>query len=127
TGPARAVAEYRSASDLLAQGRVEAALSGFAAALRYDNRNVPARQALAVLLLDNQRGAEAQAVLREGIEAVPSNTSWPLLLARLQVEGGDVRGALETLERSLPQARGQPEYHAFLATLMQMQGRHADA
>ena len=127
TGPARAVAEYRTASDMLAQGRVPAALEGYATALRHDPRHVPARQALAVLLLDNGRAAEAQGVLREGIEAVPSNTSWPMLLARLQVEGGDVKSALETLERSLPQARGQPEYHAFVATLMQMQGRHADA
>ena len=51
------------------------------------------------------------------------NGQW-LLSGRIAGEALTIR---ETLERSLPQARGQPEYHAFLATLMQMQGRHADA
>jgi MSHA biogenesis protein MshN len=126
-GVPRASAEYRSANDLLSQGRVDAALARYADALRSDPRHVPARQSLVVLLLDQGRTTDAQNILREGIAAVPQSTQWPMLLARLQVEGGDVKGGLETLERSLPAAQGQAEYHAFLATLLQMQSRHREA
>jgi MSHA biogenesis protein MshN len=127
SGSARANQEYRSANDQLAQGRLDAAMRAYAEALRLDPRHVPARQAMVVILLDKGRVAEAQTALREGIEAVPQNASWPMLLARLQVEGGDAKAALDTLEASLKYAQGQAEYHGFLATLMQMQTRHGDA
>ena len=127
TGTSRAVSEYRSANDLLAQGRVDAALARYADALRSDPRHVQARQSLVVLLLDQGKSAEAQNALREGVAAMPQNTSWATLLARLQVQGGDAKAALETLERALPHAQGQAEFHAFLATLLQMQSRHREA
>jgi len=126
-GAPRAAAEYRSANDLLSQGKTDAALARYGDALKSDARHVAARQSLVVLLLQEGRTAEAQNVLREGIAQVPSVTSWPMLLARLQVEGGDPKGALETLERSLPQGEGSAEYRAFLATLLQMNSRHRDA
>jgi MSHA biogenesis protein MshN len=127
TGTPRANAEYRSANDLLAQNRVEAAIGRYADALGYDPRHVQARQSLVVLLLEQGRVAEAEGLIREGITLVPQQASWPMLLARMQVQAGDAKGALETLERSAPNAQGNAEYHAFLATLMQMQGRHREA
>ena len=126
-GAPRAAAEYRSANDLLSQGRTDAAIARYGDALKWDARHVAARQSLVVLLLQEGRGAEAQNALREGIAQVPNITSWAMLLARLQVEGGDSKGALETLERSLPQGEGSAEYRAFLATLLQMNSRHRDA
>jgi MSHA biogenesis protein MshN len=126
-GAPRAAAEFRSGNDLLSQGRTDAAIARYADALKSDARHVAARQSLVVLLLQEGRAGEAQNVLREGIAQVPTITSWPMLLARLQVEGGDSKGALETLERSLPQAEGSAEYRAFLATLLQMNSRHRDA
>jgi MSHA biogenesis protein MshN len=127
SGTMRANQEYRSGNDQLAQGRVDAAMRAYAEALRLDPRHVPARQAMVVMLLDKGRIPEAQAALREGIAAIPQNTSWPMLLARLQVEGGDAKAALQTLEGSLTYAQGQAEYHGFFATLLQMQTRHGDA
>ena len=127
SGPPRAAAEYRSASDHFAQGRPDAAQAAYAEALRHDPTHVPARQSLVVMMLEQGRSAEAQHVLRDGIAAVPRNVAWPMLLARLQVEGGDPKAALETLERSLPQAGDEAEYRAFVATLMQMQSRHREA
>jgi MSHA biogenesis protein MshN len=73
------------------------------------------------------RGAEAQGVLREGLAALPENTAWAMLLARLQVEGGDKAGALATLDGALPYAKNRPDYHAFVGTVLQMQGRHKEA
>ena len=129
TGTPRAAAEYRNANDLLSQGRTDAAIARYGDALQSDPRHVPARQSLVVLTLEQGRAADAQNLLREGIALVPENTAWPILLARLQIQGGDTKGALETLERSLPQAQGQgqAEYLAFFATLLQMHFRHREA
>ena len=126
-GPARAVAAYRAANEELARGRTDLALAGYAEALKADSRHMPARQAMIVVLLEQGRSAEARNALLEGIEAVPTNSTWPMLLARLQVEAGDVKGGAETLERSLSTAGTQADYRAFLATLLQMQSRHTDA
>src|SRR6185436_1125884 len=93
TGPARANAEYRRANDLLNQGRIEGALAAYGEALRADPRHVPARQAMVVVLLEQGRGADATTALREGITAVPQNIAWPMLLARLQIDANDARGA----------------------------------
>jgi len=40
-----------------------------------------------VLLLEQNRTAEAESMLREGIALVPQNTAWPMLLARMQKSG----------------------------------------
>ncbi len=109
------------------QGRAELAIDAYASALRFDPKHAAARQALVALLMGRGRGAEAQGVLREGLVALPENTAWAMLLARLQVEGGDRAGALATLDAALPYAKNRPEYHAFVGTVLQMQGRHKEA
>lgn len=58
-------------------------------------------------------------------EANPASTA--MGAARLQVERGDVRGAIDTLERSLPEASGRADYHAFLAALLQRDEQHKPA
>jgi MSHA biogenesis protein MshN len=50
-----------------------------------------------------------------------------MMLARLQVERGAVAEATETLEKALPYANSQAEYHAFLAALLQRQNRNEEA
>jgi MSHA biogenesis protein MshN len=112
---------------MMNQGRVELAIDAYAGALRFDPKHTAARQALVAVLIGRGRGAEAQGVLREGLAALPENTAWAMLLARLQVEGGDRAGALATLDAALPYAKNRPDYHAFVGTVLQMQGRHKDA
>jgi MSHA biogenesis protein MshN len=123
----RVAAEYRNAIDLMNQGRAEPAIDAFAGVLRVDPKHAAARQALVALLIGRGRTAEAQGVLREGLAALPENTAWAMLLARLQVEGGDRTGALATLDAALPYAKNRPDYHAFVGTVLQLQGRHKDA
>jgi len=123
----RAAAEYRSAVALMEQGRFEPAIDAYAGALRFDPKHAAARQALAALLIGRGRMAEARGVLREGVEALPENVAWAMLLARLQVEGGDNAGALATLDGALPHAKNRPDYHAFIGTVLQMQSRHKEA
>ena len=125
--PERASAEYRRAVELMNQGRVELAFDAYSRALSLDPKHAAARQALVALLMGRGRVADAQGVLREGLAALPDNTAWAMLLARLQVEGGDRAGALATLDGALPYAKNQPDYHAFVGTLLQMQGRHKEA
>ena len=122
-----AAREFRSAVELMNQGRVELAIGTYASALRLDPKHVAARQAMVVLLMERARVAEAQSVLRDGLLALPGHTAWAMLLARIQVGAGDAAGALETLDSALPYAKDRPDYHAFVGTVLQMQARHKEA
>lgn len=127
TNQQRATASYRAAVDAMSQGRVDEAATRYTETLRLDAGHAAARQALVVILLDRNRRADAQEALREGLSLTRDNTAWAMLLARLQVEAGDVPGGLRTLEGSLPFARSEPDYHGVMGTLLQMQGRHSEA
>ena len=123
----RADAEFRKAVTLMQQGRITDAVAGYETALRLDAGHDAARQALVALLLENKRGIEAEQVLQERLKSKPDHTGFTMLLARLQVERGATQEATTTLEASLPYAHTQPEYHAFLAALLQRLNRHEEA
>lgn len=123
----QAEAEFHKASELAQRGSIADALVGYEAALRLNPGYDAARQALAALLLESKRGAEAERILHEGIKNRPEQAGFAMLLARLQVERGAVGEALATLEKSLPFANRQADYQAFLAALLQRQNRHDEA
>ena len=50
-----------------------------------------------------------------------------MLLARLQVEHGEVEQATATMEKLLPYADSQADFQAFFAALLQRQHRHKEA
>jgi MSHA biogenesis protein MshN len=50
-----------------------------------------------------------------------------MVLARLEVDRGEVGGAINTMVGALPYVRSDPEFYAFLAALLQRDGRHRDA
>jgi MSHA biogenesis protein MshN len=58
---------------------------------------------------------------------LPEESSFTLTLARLDVEAGDVGGAIELLERRQASARGDPQYHALLGALLLRVRRYEDA
>jgi MSHA biogenesis protein MshN len=120
-------AEFRKAAALMQQGRIADAIGGYEAALQLDAGHQAARQALVALLLEGKRNADAERVLQDGLQARPDVAGFAMLLARLQVERGALEQAVATLEKSLPQAGSQGDYHAFLAALQQRQNRHDDA
>jgi MSHA biogenesis protein MshN len=70
---------------------------------------------------------EAERVLEEGVRLSPGQTGFNMTLARLQAERGDNALATATLQRGLEHAQGSAEYAAFLAALLQRQGRHEEA
>jgi MSHA biogenesis protein MshN len=86
-----------------------------------------ARQALAGVLLDARQQDEAMRVLREGLQLAPSQFGFAMMLARLQVERGELDAGVQTLSRSAEYAGNSAEYAAFYAGLLQRQQRHAEA
>ncbi|MFY9262004.1 MAG: tetratricopeptide repeat protein [Gallionella sp.] len=123
----QAEAEFHQATMAMQKGRIAEALAGYEAVLILDPKHEAARQTLVALLLENKRGADAERVLQAGLLQNPQQITFAMQLARLQVERGALAAGLETLNATLPYAKEQADYHAFLAALLQRQGRHADA
>jgi MSHA biogenesis protein MshN len=118
---------YKQGVSLAQQSRPADAQRALRQAIGANPENHPARQMLAGLLVDAGRNAEAVALLQDGLVLAPGHSGFTMALARLQVAAGTETQALATLEQGLPGAGDDPEYHAFYATLLQNQGRHAEA
>jgi len=136
--PARAVASgrtetpaqradnaYKRALGALEDGRVTEAIATLQAGLRANPKHEAARQTLVSLLIEAKRPEEAMRQLQAALALDPRQPSLAMLLARLQFERGGP--ALETLNRTLPHAAGNGEYHAFLAGVLQREGRAREA
>ena len=124
---ARAENEYRKAIDAVNQGRAAEAVDGLTRALHEDALHTGARQLLLKLLLETRRVDEALQVLHEGLQGQPAQLGWAMTLARLQVDRGDLAGAWQTLEFSLPAAGHSADYQGFAAHVLERLGRHREA
>lgn len=122
----RAEHAYRQAYASLQQGRMGEAEESLQQALQFEPRHAAARQALAALLVESRRLEHAEQVLQQGLELQPGNSGYVMTLARIQVERGAVATALATLRHN-PPASENPEYHGFLAALLQRSERHKEA
>lgn len=78
-------------------------------------------------LLAQGKRAEAEPLFRQGLARLPAQTDAAMTLARLQVDHGDLAGAWETLQKSLPHAQQQPSYRAFCGTVLQRLNRSREA
>jgi len=116
---------YRRALGSLQEGRVSEAIAGMENALDLNPRNDGARQTLIGLLVENKRNDEAIRNLRLALAIDPGQPPMAMLLARLQMEEG--APASETLLRTLPYAKNNAEYHAFLGTALQREQRNGEA
>lgn len=116
---------YRRGLVALQEGRIHAALTDFERALEIDPRNEAARQTYISLLLENKRNDDAVRQLRLALGIDPRQPGLAMILARLQLEKGGP--ALQTLLTTMPYAGSNPEYHAFLAGVLQREQRHAEA
>lgn len=123
----QAESEFNKANLAVQEGRTGEALAGYETALHSDPAFKPARLSWVGLLLNLKRNEEADRVLQEGLKLNPHDTSFAMLLARLQVERGAELLALDTLQKNLPDAKDQADYQAFMAVLMQRQNRHQEA
>jgi MSHA biogenesis protein MshN len=123
----RADAEYRKAIAAVNMGRMPEALDGLRNALKHDGQHSGSRQLLVRLLLEMKRPDEAIQALREGLQEQPAHLGWAMTLARLQVDRGDLAGAWQTLEHSLPVAGSSADFQGFAAHVLQRLGRSKDA
>lgn len=119
--------EYRKALAAYRQGRPNEAAEGFQNALRLDPRHVSARQALLSLLLEQRRWPEAQAAATEGLALVPAQPGWAMILARLQVEQGQVAEAEQTMATHAAHGERSPDYQAFHGLLLEKLQRPQEA
>lgn len=123
----RAENEYRKAVLLMQQNKLAEAAIVLEQTLQLDARHIAARQALIGILLDGKQQDEAIQRAREGIAQDPAQTGLAMILARLQVEKGELPSAIATLERSLPYGAERADYRAFLGALLQRDGKHKQA
>lgn len=126
TAQQRAEVAFRKGAALLQEARASAAEASFREALREDANHVGARQALLGLLLDSKRTDEAEKLLKETLALNPRQPRHAMVLARLQVDRGEVAGGVNTLVAALPYVQSDAEYYAFLAALLQREGRHRE-
>ena len=123
----RAEADYRKAIAAVNQGRLDEAVDGLRKTLRDDAMHVGARQLLVRLLLEAKRNDDAAQVLQDGLQGQPAQLGWAMTLARLQVDRGDLAGAWQTLDFSLPAAGHSADYQGFSAHVLQRLGRPREA
>ena len=123
----RADNTYAKAISLIESGQKAEAISALENLLVQNPRHASGRQTLVGLLLDAKRPSDAVRALQDGLRLDPSRTGMTMVLARVQVEIGDTKAAIASLQRSLPYAVKTPEYQAFLAALFQREKQHGEA
>ncbi|HVY07060.1 MAG TPA: tetratricopeptide repeat protein [Burkholderiales bacterium] len=123
----RAEIAFRRGVAQIQEGRASAAELDFREALKLDQTHAGARQALLGLLLEARRNNEAEQLLRKALDINPRQPRHAMVLARLEVERGEVAGAINTMVAALPYVQSDPEFYAFLAALLQKEGRHREA
>lgn len=119
--------EYRRAMAAYREGRGAEAFAGFEAALRIDARHVSARQAVLSLLMEQRRWQEAQTVAADGLALDAAQPGWAMVLARLQVEQGQLVEAEQTMAGHAGYGERSPDYQAFHALLLQKLQRPREA
>lgn len=119
--------EYRKALAAYRQAKPAEAAEGLQAALRLDPRHVAARQALLSVLLEQRRLPEAQATATEGLALLPAQPGWAMILARLQVEQGQLADAERTMAAYEPYGERSADYLAFHGLLLEKLQRPQEA
>lgn len=123
----RAEVAFRDGVASLRRGRLKDAESQFRLAIEEDRSHAAAQQALIGMLVDARRFAEAEEVLDESLSINPRQPKLAMLLARLQVERGDLDTAVRTLDRVSSYAGTDANFLSFMAAVLQRAQRHDDA
>lgn len=118
---------YAAGLRLYRAGSIDAGLEQIKRAVAQDPDHIQARTTLATFLADQGRTRMALDVLQQGLALHPRESGWAQLRARLLYDADDVDGAVQTLRNALPDVQEDPEYHGFLAALLQRQDQHAEA
>lgn len=118
---------YRDGMRLLQSGRPSIAEPRLRAALSASPTYYPARAALAALLINSNRLADAHSLLVAGLELAPQQPTLAKLEGRLLIEQAQLQQARAVLERAAPPLSSDPEYYSLLGALYQRLGLYAQA
>lgn len=111
--------EYRKGVTAFKQGHTTEAQVQFKAALQEEPRHTAARQTLLSMLAEQKQWNEVQALLSEGLELMPTQVTWAMALARIQVERGNSAEAWETLHKYMANGEKNADYQGFAGVLLQ--------
>ena len=123
----RAEAEYRKGLAAFKLGHATEAVAQFKSVLLEDPRHMAARQTLLAMLAEQKRWDEAQAVLNEGLELMPTQVGWAMALARIEVERGNSIAAWETLQKYMAIGEKNADYLGFAGVLLQRMQKPREA
>lgn len=119
--------EFRRGVTAVRQGRSAEGITLFERALTLDPSYADARRSLIAELVETNNIDAAIPRMQEGLAANRADSALAMTLARIQLDRGQAKAAIETLSRSLPYDRERAENHAFMAGLLQKENRHREA
>ncbi len=123
----QAEARYAAAVSAHQQGDTRVAEQELRTALTLSPIHSAAAEHLAVLLLQQNRSAEAQDTLRNAVQHAAGQLRLSKLLARLLADGKQDIEAMTVLQNVRDAANSDSEYFALLAALQQRQQQYSDA
>jgi tetratricopeptide (TPR) repeat protein len=115
--------QYQRALQLSTEGHGNDAIKMLTALLAKNPDYVAARESLAALLIAQGNTAQAQQVIKMGLQQRPFYPAYVQLKARMLVNAGKINQALNLLQLAPPTLKADPDYHAFIAALYQRQGQ----
>lgn len=118
---------YRSAVNALHEGRVDEASRQLRQILVEHPGHDNARQALIGLALKTRQFSQAEALADDRLGQGADHVGFAVVSARLKFDRSDPAAALEVLKRSDAHARGNAEYQALAAAVLQRLSRHTEA
>ncbi len=118
---------YRNALAAYAQGRTSESLNQSQQALMAEPAHLNARQLLIRQLIEQRDKDQARAVVRDGLQLHPAQVQWATLLARLELDKGDIVAARRVVDQSAPQASGSADFQSMAGAIAQRQGKPEEA
>jgi len=79
----------------------------------------------AVKLWQEQKQTDAELLIKDNLKKFPQEISLILLKARIELDEGKVRSAIQSLEKHSPEIIDHPEYYSLLAALYQRNNQAA--
>lgn len=119
--------DYQTAIRAAESGRKQEAIDILARLLKTYPDYQDARVSMAAIILEAGNTFEARKIVEEGLSLEPTYLPLIELKARIYTSEGKISEALLILQSEKPFIEDEPEYHAFMAALLNRQNRYQEA